>query len=370
VTVYSIWNQAAPTISGHGGQTATAGAIFTLSQPAALTGIWYYSDSAESALPTECAIWDVASKSIISSTHNASPSWSGAAGSGWVKCTYNGSVTLDARADGYVSTVLINVGSKAFQSSTPYPVTSGIITAPVSELGLVNSPYQNSASLVFPGTSGGALNWFVDVEVTSIAYTQSYTLHNQEVTGYNVQPDTTPFTLGVQFSVSQTCSLNGIWFLTPAGGTGVTMPDTCVIYNADTTAQVAGTLNTSPTWTGAPVGSGGWAKCAYNGAVTLVPGIHYYSCVFNADAGAGEWFAGNGSFWTTGGGGAGGITNGPLSAPNNAGSVTGQAPFNSAAVLSVPNTSFNSYDWGVDVEVTIPPVPVPVPVLYSMRMMP
>jgi hypothetical protein len=352
MTTYSIWGQAAPAGVTYAVATATFGTVFKLSQPAALTGIWYYSAPSDAALPTECGIWDVASKSLVPGTHVTSPSWSGARGSGWIKAAYNGAVTLDARADGYATTVLYS-GNKGFNTVT-FPVTSGIITAPVASVfGNTNAVFQASGTFAFPVTgSGGGNNWLTDVEVTAIPFTPSYTLHNQEIFGYSIQPDVVPFTLGVQFSVTTACALKGIWFLTPSGGTGVTLPGMCVVYNADTTAQVAGTLNTSPAWAGAPTGSGGWVKCPYTGAVTLLPGVHYYACVFNADLGAGQWFAAYGDYWDTGPG-APGITSGPLTAPNSAGALTaGQAPYNAATSLAFPNTSFTRSDWGVDVEVT------------------
>ena len=40
MTVYSIWEQATPPSVQTGSATGTFGVIFTLSQPAALTGIW------------------------------------------------------------------------------------------------------------------------------------------------------------------------------------------------------------------------------------------------------------------------------------------------------------------------------------------
>jgi hypothetical protein len=177
-----------------------------------------------------------------------------------------------------------------------------------------------------------------------------YTLHDYVTAGYGTQPDTVPYTLGVQFSVSQNVALTGIRFLSMSGCVG--LPTECVLYNADTSAQVPGTHNASPSWTGGAAGSGDWVKCAYDGSVILSPGIHYYACVFNSDAGATQWFAGWGSFWTLGGPGAAGRASGPLSAPNNAAALHGQGPYNAATSLAVPNIGFDSFDWGVDVEVT------------------
>ena len=360
MTVNSIWNQAAPTVSGYGAFTASAGTVFTLSQPASLTGIWFYSAPSDTALPSAGGIWDVNTKSLVPGTVNNSPSWSGALGSGWVKCSYDGTITLDARADGYVTAIQYSGSSKGFQTSASFPVTSGIITAPVSDIwGPRNCPYANSGSFIFPTVDGGGLNWFVDVEMTTIAYTPSYTLHNQSVVNWGVQPDTVPYTLGVQFAVAQTCMLTGIWFMTPTNA--AVLPDSCVLFNADTQAQVPGTLNSSPSWqqpVAGGAGTNGWVKCAYNGTVTLSPGVHYVAAVFSADTGVVKWFSGYGGFWASGPGGSG-VTNGPLTAPNNASSLHGQAPYNASATLAYPATGFSSFDWGVDVEVTLAAVTGP-----------
>ncbi len=349
MTVNSIWNQVPPTGISYGGQTATDGVAFTLSQPAALTGIWYYSGPSENALPSACAIWDIASQTVVSGTQNNSPSWSGALGSGWVKCTYDGSITLDTRADGYVSSVQYS-GNKGYNVAS-FPVTSGIITAPaVTITYLTNSPYGNNAgTLTFPSTGGGTLNWFLDVEVTTIPYTASYTLHNQSTSGYSPEPDTIPYTLGVQFSVSQACALAGIWFYSPGDVGGV--PTDCVVWNANTQAQIPGTHVSSVVWTVNPAKQGDWVKCAYDGSVTLQPSVNYVASVFYADIGSVQWFGGFGNFWGSGGPGQNGITNGPLTAPNNAGAVNGQAPYSASSTLAFPSTNFSNDDWGVDVEV-------------------
>ena len=107
-----------------GSATGTFGVIFTLSQPAALTGIWVYSSNADSALPAEIGIWDTAAGTLVPGTDNSSPSWSGALGSGWVKCSYDGTVTLDARSRGYIVTRLV-LGNHGYTQSYTYPLTSG-----------------------------------------------------------------------------------------------------------------------------------------------------------------------------------------------------------------------------------------------------
>ena len=94
---YRLW-PSYPVLPGAASGDTTAYTLateFQLSEPCTLDKIWYYSASGAAALPTQCGIWSVSSQSVVSGTDNTSPSWSGAAGSGWVSCAYSG-VTLPA----------------------------------------------------------------------------------------------------------------------------------------------------------------------------------------------------------------------------------------------------------------------------------
>ena len=113
--VYSIFQQGAPagvTYASPGGTGSTFGTFFTLSRSASLTGIWVYSGASDATLPTACGIFDVATQAIVPGTLNTSPSWSGALGSGWVKCPFGGAVTLDNRIDGYAVAALFTGGKR------------------------------------------------------------------------------------------------------------------------------------------------------------------------------------------------------------------------------------------------------------------
>jgi hypothetical protein len=173
----------------------------------------------------------------------------------------------------------------------------------------------------------------------------AYTLHSGATYGLANAGNSSGFTFGVQFSVSQTVTLTGIWFYSPSGA--IILPSACAIYNLDNTTQVAGTLNSSPSWSGAA--ASGWVKCSYS-SPSLTSGIHYAACVYSA--GGSNWWPDVSGYWSSGGG-SGGITNGPLSAPNTGGSVLGQAPYTVNVGISCPSTSNPGYDWGVDVEVTV-----------------
>ena len=170
MTVYTIWGQGAVSSASQGANNdyTVIGTLFTLSESASLTGIWFYSDSGSVALPYGCCIYDVPNTDVLSGTENSSPSWSGSKGSGWVKCSYDGSVTLQASHSYIVAVVGPDTPGGnwlSFTTGTDYPLTSGIITAPSSGSG----PYTNAPGTAFtyPGSSVSGYSWWVDVEVTT-----------------------------------------------------------------------------------------------------------------------------------------------------------------------------------------------------------
>ena len=104
-----------------------------------------------------------------------SPSWSGAAGSGWVACAYSG-VTLPA--GDYKVAVFYGGGSSGTRSRTatgaPGAGANGITAGPVTAPGTsaATSPGQstyNAGSWAYPlsyASGGNGENYWVDVEVT------------------------------------------------------------------------------------------------------------------------------------------------------------------------------------------------------------
>ena len=177
-TSYRLW-PGYPTIPGHlDSDTSgyTLATEFQLSKSCTLDNIWFYSASGAAARPTRCAIWNVGSQSEVSGTDNSSPAWSGAAGSGWVACSYSG-VTLPA--GDYKVAVFYGGGSEWYQATNGYWVTggpgaNGITAGPVTAPSTSNatSPGQctyNYASWAYPKTyssAGNGENYWVDVEVT------------------------------------------------------------------------------------------------------------------------------------------------------------------------------------------------------------
>lgn len=156
-------------------------------------------------------------------------------------------------------------------------------------------------------------------------------------------------TICLQFSVSQAVPLTGIPWFSASGA--VALPSACCIFDNATQLPVTGTLKNSPSWSGAA--ASGLVTCAYDGSVILQPGHVYFSAVYNGTSQL--WFGSLAGVWTTGIG-ASGLTNGPLSAPNNASAVVGQCCVASGPVgISFPTFTESGKNYGVDVEVTLNP---------------
>jgi Domain of unknown function (DUF4082) len=148
---------------------------FQLSDSCGLDNIWFYSAPGATVLPTSCAIWDVASQTVVAGTYNTSPAWSGSAGGGWVGCPYSG---LTLPAGDYKVAVFYGGGEQWYLATTDYwasggvggkGITTGPVTAPSNSA--ATSPGQssyNTGSWAYPGTSadGNGENFWVDVEVT------------------------------------------------------------------------------------------------------------------------------------------------------------------------------------------------------------
>ncbi len=137
---------------------------FSLTSACKLMKIWHYSPSGATVLPSRCAIWNVGSQTVVTGTDNASPTWSGAAGSGWVYCDYSASgVTLSAGVNYKVSTFSTQAVSNWFANTVSFWGTSqflpsGFTAGPLSVPGNATaSPGQSSwnpsATLGYPNTS-------------------------------------------------------------------------------------------------------------------------------------------------------------------------------------------------------------------------
>ena len=155
--------------------------------------------------------------------------------------------------------------------------------------------------------------------------------------------------LGTEFSLSIPAALTGFWFFTPTGTAN--LPGTIAIYKVTGQSQVAGTLVSSPTWSGA-AGSQAWVKHTYSSPVTLAAGTNYRLSVFCSSSTAWAWLS---TYWSSGAG-SGGLVSGIISAPGTAtASDSGaQVGNHTGASLVYPgsNASTGANVW-MDVEVTV-----------------
>ena len=169
-----------------------------------------------------------------------------------------------------------------------------------------------------------------------------YTLFGQPAAPATGVSDAGAYTFGVQFSVSQSVPLTAIWFYSAPGFT--VLPGTIALY-----AVSGGSLvhSESASWSGA-AGSG-WVRAPFSSPPSLASSTSYKGAVLYT--GGSNWYSATAHYWDSGPG-AGGITSGPLSAPNNAGGDGGQDTFNSGSSLTYPSGSFNAGTYWLDVEVT------------------
>jgi hypothetical protein len=218
-------------------------------------------------------------------------------------------------------------------------IKSGPLQAYSDESGSRRVPFGGSQALYsvasddptkhMPGLGDGqSSNFWMDLQITITAPKgTSYRLWpNLPVIpgGVAAVLDQSQQSSGTEFWLSERCKLDRIWFYSPPGAT--VLPSACAIFDVSTQEMVAGTLKTSPGWSGRV--ASGWVSSAYSD-VTLSPG-KYKTTV---------WSQGGEPFFTelpfyfgaslvthqAGPASASGIRNGPLYSPNLANASDAQA---------------------------------------------
>ena len=228
-------------------------------------------------------------------------------------------------------------------ASAPMPFTSNL------HQGLFDTS-ATSLTVSMPVGGNVSTNFGIDIVVTNTPPVgTSYRLWPNMPYAVNWVLDTANnFTLGVEYKLSQSCTVNNMWFYSPAGVTQ--LPTDTAIYSQSSQTIVAGSHNASPAWSGA-AGSG-WVSAAVTG-VTL-PAGSYRPVVYNAAATPAIFNATTGSYWGSGGPGTNGLTFGPITAPNNATADTpGQSSYNQGPPgPAFPGTNVGPFTYWVDMEVT------------------
>jgi len=167
-----------------------------------------------------------------------------------------------------------------------------------------------------------------------------YTLFGQ-VPAPALTADATGYTMGVQFSVSQAGTYTGVWFYSAAGAAA--LPSKVRLYAVSGQAVI---VDQVAAWSG--IAGSGWVRAPVTSPPALTAGTASKAAVLQGSAV--NWYASAAHYWDTGAG-QNGISNGPLSAPNNANSAQGQDSF--LAGDGYPNSSFNATNYWVDPEVSV-----------------
>lgn len=153
----------------------TLGLTFSSSVPCTVSNGWFYTPTGVSVLPSKIGIYRVSDQALIGV--NNSPSWSGAAASGWVSSPMPG-VTLQA-ATGYRYVVfegsnviwnaaVANYWSTGFGASG---LVSGPLAAPDNAAAAApgQESYHQAGVITYPDTSAGPFDYGLDIEVTPVA---------------------------------------------------------------------------------------------------------------------------------------------------------------------------------------------------------
>jgi hypothetical protein len=171
----------------------------------------------------------------------------------------------------------------------------------------------------------------------------SYTLFSQPTAPASLVADNAAYTFGVEFSVSEAATLTAVWFFSASGAQD--LPSEIALYAVSGATLVH---SESASWSG--VAASGWVSATFTSPPSLSASVNYKACVLYP--GGGQWYSATSHYWDTGSG-SGGITNGPLSAPDNAGGDGGQDTFTQSSSLSYPSSSFNATNYWVDPDVTV-----------------
>jgi Domain of unknown function (DUF4082) len=247
-------------------------------------------------------------------------------------------------------------GSTAASTIPLAPPAGSLIVAMVSSNGTTGT-----TTMAVTDSSGLGLTWtervkrntanngYVGIWTAVMPATTPGTVFGQPALGTGASGDGAAYTLGMQFTVAQDTPLTGIWFY--SGGGATALPGHCAIFQVTGTGTgsiVTGTLNSSPGWSCAA--GAGWARCAYDGTVTLLA-ANTYKVAIDKTGGQNVYTAAS-HYWDSTGAGTNGLNSGAVSAPNNAAGDGGQDTFNTSGWANYPASSFNASNYWIDVEVT------------------
>lgn len=327
VASQSIWQPTAPptgaspgSIGSQGTNPQTLGILFYSGLAGVVTRIWYYSApssvtsaaglTALNALPAAVALYTSTGTVLYS---NTSPTWSGAAGSGWVST--NITSTVIAANTGYIAAVEGDAVSGSanywntysygyFGSGSPGDtgVNTGIVIAPGQDSVTNPSPQgfnHNSAgdgtngTLQFPSGNYANANWWIDVTVDVPATNVTSTGHfSQAAPGMSGGAQAGPITSTGAFALPRLILSAGNYstnLVNQAGGEYFAQDGAFILPQGATapTGPVAtGSMGIAPTgFTGTvraldmSTGTIGRAPNAFTGTVVVAPPVSSFGTI-------------------------------------------------------------------------------------------
>jgi hypothetical protein len=216
-------------------------------------------------------------------------------------------------------------------------------------------------SVNMPDQGSSSANFWIDLQVSDTApdgYSGSYRLWPNFPTVFPTQPtiDTGEQTLGTQFTLSEPCAVDNIWFYSAPFAED--LPTSTQIWDAATQTLVSGTGLTA-SWSGGV--ASGWVSNSYASAGIVLPTGNYIATIYYS---GGKVFYMEsrgyfGSFEGNPGPATNGMANGPLSSPSNGNAFNppggNSCYYQGGTVPTYPN-GWDIHDGGenrwVDIEVT------------------
>jgi hypothetical protein len=179
---FTLFDQQTYTTSTADGITMNVANRFTVDTAATVTACWYYSVTGRTALPSTIQLWQVTGASATATgtlLGSATPTWSGDAGSGWVRAPFDTPTPVEA---GNYAVAAYRAGGN-WLVLLPHPFwttgagAGGFHNGPIATLGDGGlsgvNPSWFANSNVFPNFSRGGTNAgqgdAVDVEVQTQA---------------------------------------------------------------------------------------------------------------------------------------------------------------------------------------------------------
>ena len=322
-----------------------SGVLFCVTNISWFEGYWWWvCPSGQSTAPQKFALWQVYGPgegnlipgSVVTSGTLTAGQWNFIPLPAPIplsvgNVTGSGAAVYQA-ATGFVGSFPISTGQ--FGAGGPYAsgITNGPLFAYSDQGAAAPAPtsvtsFQGSFSVAgtdpsvyLPAQGSSSSNFWLDLQVSDtvpVGYTGSFRQWPNYPTPFPTVTtiDTQQQTMGNQFSLSEPCTLNNVWFYSPPFAQD--LPASTQIWDATTQTLVSGT-NLQASWSGG-IGSG-WVANSYAATGIVLPAGNYIATIYYG--GGKVLYLENrgyyGTYMSAVGPAVNGLTNGPLSAPAQA----------------------------------------------------